>query len=356
MEAPLTIEIIDEQTAAAGSRELTLRGDPPEQTLAFRTVAGSTGLRLLVRAFGEAQLLAEIAAPAGEPVRIRLLRQDDGLLRLEGFGRPITYLAPSDPPVSWFRPPDSGKFDVHFLIDATTMHPDPAAQDTEAGRLLQSESWTAFSERLAAVAAGLAADAAADVRTAVTFFGDWDDGLLHPNDPGLRSLRPYHAADLLAALRDVPRDSGTGIAGDFVDALESGLESCIRSGWREDARKLLIVFGDSPGYSVLDASSPTLQLADSRFRSLDVFEQAAELHTRGVEILTIFHEDAAKILEIAGVNQAELVRYARRQYERLASLPEWALSSDALDSGAVLAQWRVRPAILGKGPCPGLLI
>jgi hypothetical protein len=274
--------------------------------------------------------------------------------------RHITYLEPSEDSPLVFVPTQSGQTDILFLIDATTLHPSPG-EASGVGSLFALDEWTNLSQRLASLPEQISA-AGASIRTAVTAFGDFDARLLsapevrlllHPADLESRLLRNFDAGELLAELRRIPVPAPDG---DYIDALAEGLESCLHAGWRDDARKLVVVFGDSAGYSAVEEQSSAMQWANARFRALDVYDQAAQLHRRNIELASIFHDPGANALKEAHTAAYELIRASRKQFQRLASLPGWAFTTESLASDQIPLAWSSACHPLGRGACPGILL
>ena len=65
-----------------------------------------------------------------------------------------------------------------------------------------------------------------------------------------------------------------------MDALADALAECASARWHPEARKLLVVTGDSPGYSILN---PAPWGANAAVREKDVETVALDLHRKGVE-------------------------------------------------------------------------
>ncbi len=139
--------------------------------------------------------------------------------------------------------------------------------------------------------------------------------------------------------------------GDFLDALADGLHAARQARWRQSSRKLLIVFGNSPGYSLIDPPDPMTNLA---VREASIEEEIDALHQSGVEIMTIFH-DPPGAEDLYSADMPDLLARARDQYARLATLPEWAQTSDA-DFSAAIKKWLDPPLILARGAAPGLRV
>ena len=110
---------------------------------------------------------------------------------------------------------------------------------------------------------------------------------LFPRIPEQRRLEPIPPSDLRSLLSRVPSSSG----GDFVDALADALAECASARWHPEARKLRVVTGDSPGYSILN---PAPWGANAAVREKDVETVALDLHRKGVEVVTIYHPSPPK--------------------------------------------------------------
>lgn len=150
-----------------------------------------------------------------------------------------------------------------------------------------------------------------------------------PSNPQDRRFQDYKPERLKTALTRLEASSG----GDIVDALAEGLEACSQLSWRSKARKLLILWGDSPGYCVFEPAPANL---DIHVRGIDIDTAAAEIHHQGVEILTVYHQPPPELYDYYDDKKEtgdsrhvlDYLSYTEKQYAHLASLPEMALRSN----------------------------
>ena len=224
-------------------------------------------------------------------------------------------------------PPAGSPLDLALVIDATARSSDRELLLGDAG------AWGSHVEQLVSFAESLVPHFR-DVRLAVVAFGDAPPAraksvdllpryVLHPKAAELafHSISPDELGEVL---RRIPPTSG----GDFVDALADALAACRKLRWRPEARKLLVVFGDSPGHSILH---PGPQGSDARVRELDVDRQAWRLHAEEhVEIMTLFLEPGSEDWREIDFKR-ELVDFARKQYKRLATRREMACLVSGLE-------------------------
>jgi hypothetical protein len=126
--------------------------------------------------------------------------------------------------------------------------------------------------------------------------------------------------------------------------------------WSDGTRKLLLILGNSPGYSVLDADLPVLELADAQTRINDVYREAMDLHAIGVEVVTIFHDAGIDVMAQLSAAAAGLLDHTRNQYMRLATRPEWALTSSAFKPHIAAREWAGTRSVSGRGACPGIWV
>ncbi len=376
METPLTIDITNINNGSPGLLHLEL-----PTAMNIQSLPGAGGLQLVFRSEGEIRLVAEIVTADQEILRVAVSETQGGQLRVESTGRSAQYSGVQVRPAPSILASGANMLDVYFLIDATTRQTAPERVGLTS--LVGDPAWPALAEKLAAIPGAMASapvdpasgtptsgtpPSSTDIRCGIAAFADFDSWTLHPAAPDARMLRPFRAADITTTLSSIPVPN----VGDYVDALAEGLDAALHVGWREDARKLLVVLGDSPGHSVLAAvprhasrnahlrqavAGGSLRLADSRIRRRDVHECAEQLHAHGIEIATLFFEDGARSIEMSSAAGQQLVDHTRRQYRELASLPQWAFridgSSDLAELGAVL---KARPSVIGRGFCPGFAI
>lgn len=322
-------------------------------SLRLRSLPGASGIHLAL-VNGEGVLLrAEVAAESDERVEVTIERDAGGRWSVASAGRRVLQLPTegANVPLAPLRPNYRARqLDVALLVDGTMRH-------RTTTLLADRESWGAHADRLVALSEGLAAEMKADLRTAVIAFGDRPVPManaldlrpayhLDPAEPEERALRSAGAGQLHSRLLSLQPTSG----GDFVDALADGIAACRELRWRPRARKVLVVIGDSPGYSIL---RPPPWGGDAQVRENDVEVEAAALHRQGIEILTLFHAPAVEAAIFEFVRP--FVDHARAQYLRLASRPELSFAAESFDPAAAICALTSRVPVLGRGACPGIL-
>lgn len=322
--------------------------------------ASATQVPLLID--GVIQSRIEIESDGAEYIDLTLRRRPDGTIVATSDHRRLVVL-PSDnrhapsPPI---LPRSSQALDLCFVIDLTTRTPVTPVDSTDtnsspSSRLLldDRDRWTSYAKRLTAFAR-LLKQRYDDLRYWVTAFADGqidgiDAGDLKPREylvhPGpLRRLSPDALERALAALTPSP-------GGDFVDALGDALDAAVSLPWRTDARKLLVLSGDSPGFSLIQVSTLP-RFADAQARRHDVLLAAEDLHQKGVEVLTIYHVSPPPL----GVPYArQCLDYAREQYRRIASHGSLAFDAESFDpeyAASTVADWN-HP--IGRGSSYGVL-
>ena len=338
----LTIDVIDPQTGAVVPHPIS-----PGQVGSWRPLPGAEGVRVVLRDGGQAVFHAEAPTPGGLPAVFEIQAMASQWQALAAGGRPLLPLPPSDvaaPSILQARALPA--VDVFFLIDGTMLHPKGAA---ELEPYLGTADWRKARAQFPEFCSQLGVP---ELRAGVGAFGDEplaagraDGYLLHP--------RVWNLTSPAAAERDW-NELRAADGGDFVDALADGLHRCRSLPWNSVARKMVVLVGDSPGYSVLDAARGGVALADGHLRQHDVYEEAVALHDLGVEIATIFHTPGAETLREQTTWAAELVDYSREQYRRLASLPEWCLSSPGWNAAQFAAAWKKYAGLVARGVVPPL--
>jgi len=334
--------------------------------LQLRCLPGAEGLHLPLLRDGGVCLRGELVAYGGESVVVGVEVDPRGEAHLTSPGRHLYTLPPDDrfaplPPL----PVASGAatLDLAIVIDGTTRFvPRPPSQEEPTVRstslLADRDAWAGEVERLLSAVEEMTAGHG-EVRWEALAFGDGalpgmvGSGqlrpryLLEPREPGRRALRPLPLAELRARLLALPPTSG----GDYVDALPEALGAAAALHWSGQARKLLLLYGDSPGHSLRDPLPPG---ADARARELDVETATANLHRRGVERLTIYSDLGQEHLALLD-DQKHLLAQTWHQYTRLASRPELAFTASTWDPQSAAAAWKASPRILGWGHDLGIL-
>lgn len=319
------IEVWDAASGVPQQSPLPLKGRGSDCVVQLRSLAGASAIHLAVSAQGQIVLRAEIEAEEGEEVQVGLhLDQGSTPFLTAPDGRRLFTL----PPDGYFRPPDpllpaqgNGRLDLMVLIDATLRSYDEKGEDS--GRLLdEKELWERHLDALLHFVERVSGEAQS-IRLAALGFADSPlqkvsahdlvpAFSLYPPIAEQRRLEAISVAELGTRLARIPSSSG----GDYVDALAEALNEAASARWRSDARKLLLLSGDSPGYSILD---PAPWGANAAARRQDVESAALDLHGKGVEIVSVFHPVPPQ----SGIHDrprvSELLHYAQQQYRKLAS-------------------------------------
>jgi len=171
-----------------------------------------------------------------------------------------------------------------------------------------------------------------------------------PEDRDPRYLPPVTPQELDRILRDEVYSSP---GGDFIDALADGLHASGQMDWRPQAQRLVLVLGDSPGFSLL---KPAPDGGSAIPRALDIDLEALALHGLGVLIGTIYHPVPFRLPYDRDSTEQALLSYARKQYAQLASLPQLATTSSEFDPEAMAEQLLGREAAVGRKGAYGLLV
>jgi len=371
--ATLYISALDRGTGQV--KEQAVKADPPYCDLWFEALPGASAIHVLLRA-GKSTVRAEFEIESDGPQRLRVDWNENRILGLTNDSGNV-FVLPADPryaPPPPLEPARNGsKLDVFFLIDGTAKvlnaagpnDGDKPLKGIDAfSRLLGSKAkWSELVRKLVSLTSELAKQYP-DIHTGVMAFGDHDMRfianspdllcryLLYPEDPEDRKLSTYTKERLEQLLMDVPATSG----GDFVDALGEGLEASARCGWRRGARHLLLLAGDSPGYSLLKTAP---QGVDIHVRRLDVAQEAMRLHVQhAVEIMSIYLGVPAP----AGNNPYGLhspkpfLDYTRNQYRRLASLSSLFCDAAMFEPHAACEALHSVPQRIARHSSYGILV
>lgn len=329
---------------------------PGESTLRLRCLPGATAIQVAWVDGETTSTRVEVPAEGGEEVALRVQLSEAGGVTFLSSGRPVLTLAPDAryrPAPPLLAPEREAPLDLALVIDGTML-----AASGDGPLLADKAAWAEQVERLIAFGEALAASAD-DLRACVVAFADEAPPQVRAADlkpeyrlrpePSHRRLRASSPAALRKALLAVEPSSG----GDFVDALADALVACAELHWRAEARKVLVVVGDSPGHSLLE---PAPAGADACVREQDVDDAALVLHERGVLIATVYQVPESKVIEADLEAGRELLRYAAGQYQRLASRPELAFELATLDPAAVAERLVAERGPLGRHASWGALV
>lgn len=362
MSSALSLRVYDEADGELRDLPLEIEG-PGSYELHLAALPGASALHLELSREGAVGHRFEVAAGAGEVVPVHLDWTADGRIGLRSPGREVLELPPDaryapPPPIRAPRGGGAG-LDLVLLVDATTRIWVEATQEQkkrgELGkpRLLlgQPDFWRPRVDLLVSIAEGLAASA--DLAIGIVAFGDHEipgvrapelrpTYVLHPPSAAAARPVPFQPSALRAALESLPATSG----GDFVDALAEGLARCADLPWRPGSRRVVLVMGDSPGYSL---TSPAPAGANGRVRERTVEAEADRLHRQGVEIATLY-QSLPEVSRFAALDvPRRLMEHAAGQYRTLASRPEMAWESGSIDPDGAVRSLLEAPGALARG-------
>ncbi len=375
-----TIELTARSTDGTGEERhsLPLAEARTQCSLRLRCLPGASALHVVLIGDGEVRLRAEVPAEGGESVLIQVHREQEDRLSVRSPGRQVVTLPPDEryAPVAPIVPAAGDSLDLALVVDGTTRH--FFLQETEKKRFADSrsllrdaEQWSSEVDKLVTFFTA-ATESHPDCRTAVLGFGDHPlehaaadnlqpDYLLHPEHEDSRALRPMTSEQVRRALTSIPATSG----GDVVDATADALAACVtapstssrvrysRLRWRPEARKLLLLFGDSPGHSILHPPFPG---SDAGVRDFDVDQQAALLQQAGVELLTVYYDPPTDIGLQEVAFRGEILGHAQRQYRRLASLPQLAFEASTFEPLEAARRFTSLQGPIARGPATGELV
>jgi len=378
---PVSRKVVRKQLPLKDREALRTRFLPPERCLhAAVGVHMDTGRRLVLG----------VAAERWEEFLLTV-EQIDGKFHFDAEGSEVFYL-PYQGGYRIHHPiqtgAGAGKIDIALLVDGTmrlaprrflfdrtsrattTSARVPSVSDEASPTVAKASPETARAAVFAPILEALSRCAAApngdDVYACVCSFADLKtNGLLEASDlqpdyvtsPESPRLQKLASATTLQRMLDDVRPS-TGA--DFVDALSEGLEACGTIRWRSDSRRIVILVGDSPGFSF---RFPIEGQMDLHARALDVQLEAERLAAKGVEIVTVF----SGLGQIPGSIPKTLIqpiRAARDQYRALASSDDhvftvdWDMSQtppvpcwDASDPLMAILNHERTAKWLGRGVC-----
>jgi hypothetical protein len=345
----------------------------------LRKLPGAEQVRVVLKSGDATVFRAEVDVNEGLPkITLTLSREADG----EGFklhchenaAVRLLLAKPQGPeaetPLDWTHP--AASVDVAIIVDATA-RAFPSVVDTPASPGNKSESgekllllanqnrgvWEAHVGTLCGFVEALR-NAHDGCRLTVLAFGDQampaniaatdlkPKFRLYPEKIPQRLLQSLDSQTLRDRLLEIEPSSG----GDYVDALADALDACEKLHWMPEARKLVLVIGDSPGYSILHP----LRKGDACIREHDVDALALRLHRKGVALLTIYHQPPSDYLKGLTKEQRELQELAREQYRRLASVPAFALEASRFAGGGDAEGLLAHNDLIGRGGCHGIWV
>jgi len=356
------------------SRELCVvplsEESPSEGRLTLCSLPGASAIQLELVDGDRVCHRFEVETDEEEAIAVHWQRTGDGRIDVWSQGREMLSLPPDEryapaPPVDRAGS-RAESLDLAILVDGTTQvlieppaRPKKPPPDPELRPLLAEEAtWRSHGDLLVDIVNGLSE--ALDLKVGVFAFGDQEvaglraPGLrpayrLHPRNGSGWKLGDLPSDEVRSRLSAIPSSSG----GDFVDALADALEACVGLPWREGVRRVVLITGNSPGYSILH---PAPAGANLIARSLDVDSQAMALHRIGVELVTLYHpvpeESGLGVLDYG----RSLMEHAAAQYRRLASRRELAFDAGSTEAPDVVQSLLDTPPVLVRGAGYGVFL
>ena len=334
-------------------------------TVQIRCLPGASHVHVVLQAGERIGFRGEIPAEGGERLMLQVDVNGSGDCEITCPGREVLRL-PEKPSLVPPRHPivpgeNREALEVALVVDGTTrfFSSSDGRSFGDAFLLADRERWAGVADKLLLFLQALERHYEV-VRVALVAFGDRPIAnataldlepayLLFPEDDARRMLRQWNPDAFRDALLAIPPSSG----GDFVDALGDALAACSELYWNPAARKLVLLFGDSPGHSILH---PIPRGGDAGARRDDVDVEVLRLFRRGVELATIYQDPAPAFLESLIASQRKFQQAAREQYRRLASLPELAFAASAFDGDGAAQGFLSLLGWIGRGGCYGELL
>jgi len=334
--------------------------DSGSASIALALAPGAASLRVIAREGEDVVAWIEVPAQPGEQIMVEFRRDAAGEVRAGCQGKPFFILPDENPPDPiLINPPATQDLDLVVLVDGTCLHP---AGEKTAGLayLLAPEMagvWREVANGIGEFVTLVSARYSRIWTTAIAFGDEPMENVanlllkpayhLYPPADGRQILKQVTPQQLVEQLCRIPFSPG----GDFVDALADGLNACVDVSWRGNSRRLVLVLGQSPGYSVLDAPD---DMSDFLIRKACIEEEGDALHAKKIEVVTAFH-DPTNIEERYSTQKPDVLQRAREQYSKLASLPEWTCASTEAGLRELANRWMNPPALIARGPSPGVL-
>lgn len=176
--------------------------------------------------------------------------------------------------------------------------------------------------------------------------------ILDPEDEVDRFFDVWSDDQVVDQIKQMRGSSG----GDYIDELAGAIHAATEDyNWRPEARKLVFIIGDSPGFSILKPA-PTIGgiQANALVRYFDIDSEVAHLHRNGIEVMTLYMSDEQLYRSTKGLDRYKY--YTQQQYKDLASLDEyssiWGEWDPEKSSSRFLKQTK---QLIGRGFCYPIL-
>ena len=300
---------------------IEISSNPDDQWLTLHITENS---QIITRFEVETKAQASISLQVDRRDDVFMLRAEDRrLLTFQGSGKLL-----QNDNENLSESTQKEHLQLALLIDATCVYSQTQGSDLSSLQPIEEikKLELSISEYLKTIDASFAvltySDSNVDERFDHSFFNT--SNIIDWMSPGGRFV-PFKADHFSQAVAKIVPKPGF----DFVDELATGLVACEDLPWRDDARRVLIVCGDSPGYSIVNPPPKSDKaVADIGPRYHDVESTLERLKSRGIEIVSLYLGNR-KDYELDDLNR--LSEWAEDQYRYVASCPQFALTPHSLN-------------------------
>lgn len=320
------------------SKELDLSKNE-SSTISLQSINGSKGIHLCLEAEDKSIIKQiQIESRPNEIIQVRLQKESDSEhINVSSANTQTTILPPDQfykPEYGAFLIPENKQIDVLFILDGTMLSLSLDKynnKETKTHFLLDDNDFSQNLSSLINSFLGAIDSEVEDIRCSFLSFAD--KSIPKTNAKNLKSqyvLDPESKSDHFFSVWD--KDQVTeqinqmrgSSGGDYIDELAEALHVATEDyNWRPEARKLVFIIGDSPGFSIINPAPVIGGIqANAAIRYYDIDSEITHLHRQGIEVMTLYLIDEKLFRSAKGLDKYKL--YTQQQYTDLASLNKFS--------------------------------
>jgi len=352
------MKLLTYKNQALFEHPILLDQENPKDQVILHCLLGATAIHLvLLDDNNEVQLHAEILAEDDEELLIEFIYQEDHQIEVTCEGRQVYLLSIETlekinqyytiNPIL-INQQNSSLLDIVLIIDGTN-------HLLKATNEKYPITWQQLHEKVQEFIAQLANKFS--TRVGILAFADQEppehiraDALkpLYHLKPDIKkgeefSFIPFNQKQLEQQIQQIQSSSGC----DYIDAVADAFEACQHFNWRQKARRLIILMGDSPGHSILH---PIAKGGDINIRKYDVEVEALKLHQQKIEIITLYIQPLDKKVRL------DVINYSQKQYKKLASLPCYTFQDIDFEADIAINELEKIEGLIGRNAMFGEII
>lgn len=351
------------------SKDTTIHSSEFNKEISLHSVNGSKGIQFVLTAEKDNSPLrqTQFTTYRNEKVNItinegaELLFKSSNINRIELPNDSLYY-----PENQAFYPIDTKQLDILFIVDATMNNSALINLETDSNSTFLLENEVFVKELTKKINDFITAlsDTYDNIAYSILSYGDVSTTgvkaydlrpsfILSPKTKSSRYFLAWEKHNLEKDISHLKPSSGC----DYVDALAEALHETLDYNWRNTARKLIFVIGDSPGFSI-EKPAPVIGgvQANTAIRHYNLESESMRLHKNKIEIMSLYINDDTE-LERSSNPIDKLRHYTKTQYIELATLDSYSQTWEEWQTNELATIFKESAnKLLGRGFCYPILL